>query len=204
MLIYKSVASLSVLPVLTHERMVHLVVIELFGGLFWLLRGRERLLCLRNGGSQLGGTHVDLGDLCVQQPFFTQHVCFFDDIRDGLGRIVTNIAFRLFLLILDTHIAGRAHLFGDDLLHFTLAYILVRIWASSYCGYLVDFITSTFRGVITHSPIITCLEWIEFTLGHEQAVLLQLDTALLMRLSHQVVGKFLWLCSIGHLYGVQR
>ena len=172
MLIQESVASLSVLPVLGHERMVHLVVIELFGGLFWLLRGRERLLCLRNGSSQLGRTHVDLGDLCVQQPFFTQHVCFLNDIGDGLLRIVADIDIKLFLLVLDTHIARRAHLFGHNLLHFALAYILVRVWASGYCGYLMDFITSTFRGLFTHSPVITSLQWIEFTLGHEQAVLL--------------------------------
>ena len=152
--------------------MVHLIVIELFGRLFWLLRGRECLFCLRNGSSQLGRTHVDLGDLCVQQPFFTQHVCFLNDIGDGLLRIVADITTRLFLLILDTHIARHAHLFGHNLLHFALAYILIRVWASGYCGYLMDFITSTFRGVITHSPLITSLEWIEFALGHEQAVLL--------------------------------
>ena len=152
--------------------MVHLVVIELFGGLFWLLRGRERLLCLRNGSSQLGRPHVDLGDLCVQQSLFTQHVCFLNDIGDGLLRIVADIDIKLFLLVLDTHIALRAHLFGHNLLHFALAYILVRVWASGYCGYLMDFITSSFRGLFTHSPVITSLQWIEFTLGHEQAVLL--------------------------------
>ena len=47
----ESVDSLPVLTVLAHERMVHLVVIELFGGLFRLLRGRERLFCLSNGSS---------------------------------------------------------------------------------------------------------------------------------------------------------
>ena len=112
--------------------MVHHVVIELFGGLFRLLRGRERLFCLSNSSSQLGGTHVDLGDLSVQQPFFTQHVGFFNDIWDGLGRDVTNIATRLFFLVLNTHIARYAHLISVDLLHFALAYLLVRVGALSY------------------------------------------------------------------------
>ena len=128
----ESVDSLPVLTVLAHERMVHLVVIELFGGLFRLLRGRERLFCLSNGSSQLRRTHVDLGDLCVQQPFFTQHVGFFDDIWDGLCRDVTDIATRLLLLVLDAHIARYTHLISVDLLHFALAYLLVRVGALRY------------------------------------------------------------------------
>ena len=170
-----------VLPILAHKRIAHLVVIELFGGLFRLLRRRERLLCLGDGSRHLGGTHVDFGDLCVQQLFFTQHVGFLNDIGDGLGRDAADINSRLLLLILDTHIARQMHLILHDLLHFALAYILVRIRAFSHLGCLVDFITSTIHRLFRHGPLITCRKGIEFTLSHEQAVLFQLVTSLLVR-----------------------